>query len=799
MRHPTIAQRSTPLVSRRQFLHERTGMETPPPSPRWIPKSGDHASTTSSSDGSPRTQATPGPRTSTPLRNQAPDTGAEVNPVVMRARRNAYRNQDKRPPGLPRSIHDGAESPDKTTLEKSRPTLALSRAMTLNTESGEPSSSKNAGARFPALKPSGDSSKRKLLLRQHTMPPPVSIASDSSGTTDTTAAETHGSLTHVQAKKEVFEKNKLVNESNFHSVTKNVAREFSVFDHVVTADVENRELALLKSGKLPALTSEEIKARLIGSYIKEVLRKDIPDIVLHAGVVAFKKQATVGPQVSMSGVQAKAAIDAVNVALRKLQVKGHSLDDKFRLKLPRSFDLASAFEKDIGSLMSGDAIVEMGVRSLATVVADKLRNLGAMSWFGLATSDAQKLIALVADALDGAGRSIGIETKIKSRLAAELIVRQVLENLSETRFEADQNVLVVNKARYLHDKEIGQPSAGAIHLFWRGASVEKALDRVIMKTTKRGKNAGPLEFPWTKATQEARLHRIAMGDGCPNIARIEGVVRFTENNNGVERTHLGIILEYLPNGSLDRLVQKLSSLRSKARQGDVRSGQIADAVCIHIMHGVLNAVAHCHANNVLHLDINNRNFMLGEKLCPKLADFGEAVYTSPPPLRDKFPTDAPHYVAPEAWAIKKRFRQAADAFRSENKVSRADANLRIFNDNVERAESPFHITSAMDMWAVGVCFYELLKGTLPLDFNQAEGVAEIEEIFEKHARSSFDQRAMQLGLNPGNALDNIILRLLDPDPKARPSAAALLAQHPDMFKSLDDVAIASAERELEKL
>jgi calcium-dependent protein kinase len=92
------------------------------------------------------------------------------------------------------------------------------------------------------------------------------------------------------------------------------------------------------------------------------------------------------------------------------------------------------------------------------------------------------------------------------------------------------------------------------------------------------------------------------------------------------------------------------------------------------MKGILEAINHCHANNVVHRDIKPENIMINDEDEPKLIDFGLSKNNSD---MKKMATVAgtPFYMAPE-----------------------------VLNQNY---------TSKADIWSLGVLLYTMVSGYLP--------------------------------------------------------------------------------------
>ena len=146
---------------------------------------------------------------------------------------------------------------------------------------------------------------------------------------------------------------------------------------------------------------------------------------------------------------------------------------------------------------------------------------------------------------------------------------------------------------------------------------------------------------------------------------------------------------------------------------------------------LVEAVAYCHANNIIHRDIKMENLLLREAVSKQdpiekchlvLSDFGYATFQKPedPDLED-FPGTLA-YAAPELIC---RF--------------------------------PYRGRSS-DIWAMGVCLYLLTERTMPF-------LKEKEDIWKTMNRIQHDTPTLR---TCDSKLRKLILRLLDKNPRRRP-------------------------------
>ena len=151
----------------------------------------------------------------------------------------------------------------------------------------------------------------------------------------------------------------------------------------------------------------------------------------------------------------------------------------------------------------------------------------------------------------------------------------------------------------------------------------------------------------------------------------------------------------------------------------LRTGQLAPATTFDIVRQVCDALEAAHAQGFVHRDIKPENVLLNNLGNVKLADFGLAKLRSlegpQRTLTGEMETmGTPHYMAPE------------------------------------QIENPRSVDKRADIFSLGVLFYELLTGELPLGRFQPPSKL-----------SAVDSR-----------IDELILRALDKNPARRQSSAA---------------------------
>ena len=132
----------------------------------------------------------------------------------------------------------------------------------------------------------------------------------------------------------------------------------------------------------------------------------------------------------------------------------------------------------------------------------------------------------------------------------------------------------------------------------------------------------------------------------PNIVAVTDIITL----NGAP----GLVMEYIEGPSLDELIEQTSL---SFEQADV------------LAEGILNGVAHAHAQGLIHRDLKPANIMLaleGSSLVPKVTDFGLAKLLEATPGRAATRTGStmgtPHYMSPEQVSDSKNVDHRTDVF-----------------------------------------------------------------------------------------------------------------------------------------
>lgn len=157
-----------------------------------------------------------------------------------------------------------------------------------------------------------------------------------------------------------------------------------------------------------------------------------------------------------------------------------------------------------------------------------------------------------------------------------------------------------------------------------------------------------------------------------------------------------------------------------------------------IMRQLLAGLSHCHANKLIHRDVNPKNLMFSDKACTilKLIDFGFAQMFDGSGSKFQGVYGSPIYTAPEVY-----FKKPYDA--------------------------------ACDIWSSGILCFFILSGHFPYDEDLSDDLPSlISEIKQK----VISEEDMKNGVWKTISKDakNFILSMLNKEPKNRKTAEALL-------------------------
>jgi serine/threonine-protein kinase len=255
--------------------------------------------------------------------------------------------------------------------------------------------------------------------------------------------------------------------------------------------------------------------------------------------------------------------------------------------------------------------------------------------------------------------------------------------------------------RYELIREVGRGGTGTVY-----KAYDTQLRRVVAVKTIRPDLAEPAELA-RSLVQEART---LAGLSHKNIVRVYDA-------GEIDGTPF-LSMEFVDGQPLGELIR-----RSGASTGPL----------VQLLRKVADALAHAHAQGIVHCDLKPGNILVDRDGEPRVIDFGLARL-----LRDRqgrsLPEGTPAYMAPE---------------------------------QVRR--EPGAVGPQADVYALGVCLYETLTGARPF-----EGES-MSRIFDRIlSRDFLPPRARRPEIP--RALERICLRAMDADPKRRHDGAAELAR-----------------------
>ena len=225
----------------------------------------------------------------------------------------------------------------------------------------------------------------------------------------------------------------------------------------------------------------------------------------------------------------------------------------------------------------------------------------------------------------------------------------------------------------------------------------------------------------TSREQAVKLLRSAPADG-DQLARFKSefaTLASLEHPNLVKVSEFGVTADGFPYFTMDYIAGRKISDWFDGRDWEALYDVILQAA---------SALHRIHAAGVLHLDVKPSNLLIDERGVPKLMDFGLALETRT--LLDRQIRGTLHYIAPEV-------------LRQERVDARAD------------------------LYALGMTLYETVTRTLP-----GQGREPI-DVIRMHLEGDIVRASSVCSVPP--ALDRIIARLLETDPRDRFSSAAELA------------------------
>ena len=266
-------------------------------------------------------------------------------------------------------------------------------------------------------------------------------------------------------------------------------------------------------------------------------------------------------------------------------------------------------------------------------------------------------------------------------------------------------------------REIGVGGMGAIYLARRADG--KFEQRVAIKMLKREFNHEKLRRHFRREREiQARLNH-------PNIARL---LDAGTTDDGVPF----FVMEYIDGIPIDKYCEK-NNLDLDGR--------------LKLFNRVCDAVTHAHRNLIIHRDLKPSNILVGDAGEPKLLDFGISKLLDEGDLASGQPVTILRAMTPE--------------YASPEQI---------------RGEP---VTTATDIYSLGVVLYKLLTGRFPYNFDNATNgdvlkqITDTEPTVPSDSESSLDKQGRASGRECARSeqlkgdLDNIILKSLSKEPDRR--------------------------------
>jgi serine/threonine protein kinase len=169
--------------------------------------------------------------------------------------------------------------------------------------------------------------------------------------------------------------------------------------------------------------------------------------------------------------------------------------------------------------------------------------------------------------------------------------------------------------------------------------------------------------------------------------------------------HIFLVTEFVSGGDVYSLLE--------------RKGRIPEAEARHYFQQLISALEYCHSQAIVHRDLKPENLLLDDSSVIKIADFGLATHIEDG-LHCMSSCGSPNYAAPEI------------------------------------VSCSAYCGPEVDIWSVGVILFALVSGRLPFDDPS------FPTLFKRIRKAEF-----KLPLEFSDALKDLILRILNPDPIAR--------------------------------
>ncbi len=280
------------------------------------------------------------------------------------------------------------------------------------------------------------------------------------------------------------------------------------------------------------------------------------------------------------------------------------------------------------------------------------------------------------DELRASGKIVDAKTlcpddkELEAQLAEEIRLITACENL----FGMTAGPVAVSPptfpamiGRYMIRKELGNGGMGVVYLGW-----DTDLHRLVAI-----KRILPQYDDARLVERFLRERRVIGHLDHPNIVPVY--------DSGVHLDQPYLVMKYIEGGTLAQHHTRFSNKNPKA--------------IIELLRKISLAVAHAHANDILHRDIKPNNILLSETNEPFIADFGLAKWATRDPLElESTTTKAQADTNPEIQAL-------------TNEGNHPGTPKYMAPEH--RDSTYGVVTVASDVWSIGVVGYELLTGRNP--------------------------------------------------------------------------------------
>ena len=177
----------------------------------------------------------------------------------------------------------------------------------------------------------------------------------------------------------------------------------------------------------------------------------------------------------------------------------------------------------------------------------------------------------------------------------------ISENGSENHLSIDLDQIDLNEFEYNKQNILGEGSFGKVYKIYKKKTVDAFAAKIlnhylekysinqILNINREVNNISKLNFP--------------------SVIKYIGYNKFNFNH----KPKLTIITEFVPNGTLDEVIEKDKFSKEK---------KLNETKKLIIIYGIAAGMAHVHSLNIIHRDLKPANVFLDNQFHPKIGDFG---------------------------------------------------------------------------------------------------------------------------------------------------------------------------------